>query len=222
MSQCKRCGKKGFFLSLHPNGLCNECNTIVVLDVYERTRCIEACMKVIDKSKNVNTRLSRCDVVLEHAEALLEYEQKGIPTIDPYPSSLIVEVRKNRDEIIIESVNAKVEKALTKVELSTSPKTSRTAANKALLEIREGRNELKDASLLDSLEKRIKKSVHAIHLESYLEAARKAEFKGQKKRALDQYQEALYFLRMDEIDDLLQSEKIKEIESRIQELQIGS
>lgn len=51
-----------------------------------------------------------------------------------------------------------------------------------------------------------------------LEAARKAEFKGQKKKALDQCQDALYFLYNDEIDDSLQAEKIVEIEAKISEL----
>lgn len=219
MPQCKRCGKKGFFLSLHPNGLCEECNTFVVSDVYERVRCIRDSMKVMDKSKNISTRLSRCDVILEHAQALLEYEQLGIPTIDPSPSSLISELVEERDEIIIESVTTKAENALSRADLSTSPKTSRSAANKALLEMRDGRRLLKDPSLLDSLEERIKNIVHKIHLESYLETARKAEFKGQKKRAIDQYQEALYFLRTDNIDDSLQGEKIREIEHKIEELQ---
>ncbi len=71
---------------------------------------------------------------------------------------------------------------------------------------------------MDQLEARVRRFSHQTQLNAYLEAARKAEFKGQKKKALDQYLEALYFLRSDEIDDSLQAEKISELEAKISEL----
>ena len=52
----------------------------------------------------------------------------------------------------------------------------------------------------------------------YLEAARKAEFKGNVKKAIDQYQEALFFIRNDDIDDTQQRFEINEIETKLTEL----
>jgi len=52
-------------------------------------------------------------------------------------------------------------------------------------------------------------------LNKYLEEAGKAEFKGNLKKALDQYQEALYFLKNDDVDDILQSKEIASIESLV-------
>jgi len=89
MAQCKMCGRKGFLLSVSANGLCKSCDQIVVMDVQQRGRIINDCMKLIDKSKNIKTRLSRCDLLIEHAQALLEYEHKGIPTVNPSPSQLL-------------------------------------------------------------------------------------------------------------------------------------
>ena len=51
-----------------------------------------------------------------------------------------------------------------------------------------------------------------------IEDAKKAEFKNQRKKALDKYYEALYFLKNDEIDDSLQQDHISMIESKIKEL----
>jgi len=166
----------------------------------------------------MKTRLSRCDLLVEHAKALLKYERKGIPTVSPSPSQLLTEYTAMRDQIVLEGVTAEVEKALAKAEISATPRTSINEVNKALFKIREGKQELRDQTKLNQLEARVRRFSHEIQLNAYLEAARKAEFKGQKKKALDQYQEALYFLRNDEIDDSLQAEKIGEIEAKISEL----
>jgi hypothetical protein len=212
------CGRKGLFLWVSANGLCNSCEQIVVMDVVQRGRIINNCMKLVAESKNMKTRLSRCDLLIEHAQALLEYEHKGISTGSPSPSQLLTEYTAMRDQIVLEGVTAEVEKALAKAEIAATPRTSINEANKALLKIREGKQELRDQSKLNQLEARVRRFSHETQLNAYLEAARKAEFKGQKKKALDQYQEALYFLRSDEIDDSLQAEKISEIEAKISEL----
>ena len=80
------------------------------------------------------------------------------------------------------------------------------------------KQELRDQAKLDQLEARVRRFSHETQLNAYLEAARKAEFKGQKKKALEQYKEALYFLKTDEIDDLSQAEEISKIEAKISEL----
>lgn len=218
MAQCKMCGQKGFFLVVSANGLCNSCEPIVVMDVEQRGRIINDCVELVAESKNMKTRLSRCDLLVEHAQALLEYEQKGIPTISPPPSELLTEYTPMRNQIVLEGVTAEVEKALAKAEIAATSRTSINEANKALLKIRDGKQELHDQTKLDQLEARVRRFLHQTQLNAYLEAARKAEFKGQKKKALDQYLEALYFLRNDEIDDSLQAEKISELEAKISEL----
>ncbi len=65
------------------------------------------------------------------------------------------------------------------------------------------------------MEKHLKDRIQATQLEAFLEAARKAEFKRQAKKALDSYYDALYFLKHDEIDDVHQAEHIRMIEEKI-------
>ena len=212
------CGQKGFFLSVSEDGLCKSCESIVVMDIQQRVRIINDCIKLVNESKNMSTQLSRYDLLREHAQVLLEYEQRGIPTISPPPSQFLSEYTIKRDQIVLEGVTAEVEKALARAEIAATPHTSINEANKALLKIREGKKELNDKAKLDQLEARIRHFSHEKQLNEYLEADRKAEFKGKKKKALDQYQEALYFLRGDNIDDSLQAEKIGEIEAKISDL----
>ena len=89
MAQCKMCGRKGFLLSVSAIGLCKSCSPSVVMDIQQRVRIINDCMELIDTSKYMTTRLSRCNLLIEHAQALLEYEHKGIPTVNPSPSQLL-------------------------------------------------------------------------------------------------------------------------------------
>ena len=111
MAQCKMCGRKGFLLSVDANGLCQSCNPLVVGDVQQRSRIINDCTKLVDKSKNRDTRLSRCNLLIEHAQALLEYEHKGIPTISPSPSQLLSQYAAIRAQLVGEGNKPNAESA---------------------------------------------------------------------------------------------------------------
>jgi hypothetical protein len=63
-----------------------------------------------------------------------------------------------------------------------------------ILFLREGKEDLNITSVLDELESQVLAFSQETQLNAFVESARKAEFKGQKKKAIDQYQEALFFL----------------------------
>jgi hypothetical protein len=69
------------------------------------------------------------------------------------------------------------------------------------------KKEIKDPTQLNNLENRIKAYTHKIQIKSFLDEADKAEFIGNMKKALDQYQEGLYFLKKDNINDTQKSNK---------------
>lgn len=219
MAQCRKCNKKGLFLSLSSCGLCRDCQALVDLEVQQRVRVIKSSADVADRSKKLETRLSRLSVMREHLEALLEYERMDIPTTTPPPSSLLAKLRDDRDRIVVEGVREKVDSALAKAEVAATARTAITQASKGLLAVTEGEKELDDPSQLCPLREKVQEFIHKTTLDSHLEAARKAEFKGQEKKALDAYQEALYFLRTDAIDDSQQAEEIAGLEEKIRKLQ---
>lgn len=220
MGTCNWCNKSGIFVFVNKDSLCGTCEKIVYIDVQQRLRIITESQELIMKSKKLDTKLSRLDLIIEHAKALLRYEEKNIRVIKPLPSQIIEAAESDRESIIIDGVRAEVEKIMTKANLSTTHKAKINQATKALEKVIEGKNLLlENASKLDTLEKELKVFIHKVQLDTYLEAAKKAEFKGQKKKAIDQYQEALYFLQNDDIDTDIQKDEMKGIEKKIRELQ---
>lgn len=218
MAQCKWCGRSGWFLFVDQMGLCSNCLPIVAMDIKQRGRIINDSLKLVRESKKIDTRLTRCDLIVQHASALTNYERHGIPTYDPLPSKLVREFGDLHDEIILDYLKSEFEDARTKVGLSSSVKNKVSLLSKVLLKIRELKKGTKSPAILDPLELQIYQLIHEVQLAGYLDEAKKAEFKGQKRKALDQYYEALYFLKHDEIDDSLQKEHIGFIESKIGEL----
>lgn len=221
MGQCIWCGRKGFFLSVDKDKLCRNCQPAISLDIQQRTRIILDSQELIEKSEIFKTRIHRIGLILEHVQALTQYEEKGVSTITPPPSEFEKHYTDLRNELTYENIINETDKIMNKAKLALTAKTKMTEANKAILKIVERRKELQDKDKIDSLNKRekeIKDFMHKAQLNDYLGEAKKAEFKGQKSKALDKYQEALYFLQTDEVDDSLQKEKIEEIKTKISEL----
>lgn len=82
----------------------------------------------------------------------MEYETKGIPTINPPPSQVLSDYKAKRDQIVLEAMTAEVKKALAKAESAITTATKINEANKALAKIREAKEELRDPVNLGTLE----------------------------------------------------------------------
>jgi hypothetical protein len=219
VGQCRYCGKHGFLLSVDEFGLCAGCRPGVALDITQRTRIVNESSKHVEESKNLSTRLSRCDLAIQHLEYIHDtYELRGIMLVAPSAEEQIAKLVWARDECVVEDVQAKVEKAKRKADIATTATTRVNAYSPALLAIAEGKPEMRDSSRLEPYEVEVKRAMHTAQLSGYVEAAEKAEFKGNAKKALDQYQEALYFLKTDDVDDELQAAELARISSKIADL----
>jgi len=219
MAACKWCGKSGWLLRVSTNGMCNVCESVHVPVVMRKWQILQESEQLVKAGKTLKTRLGRCDDIIRIAGELIPYEQKGITTTLPPPSKFRSAYIEERQEIVTDHIKSEVQKILTKAELRATPRTTISEATKAVLKIDEARNEHGvDNSTLDDLEHMIRRFIHTTELNGYLAEAEKAEFKGNARRALDQYQEALFFLRNDEIEDQLQSDRIGEIEQKIRKL----
>jgi hypothetical protein len=104
MAQCKMCGKSGFLLAVSANGLCQSCNQAMVINVQQRIRIIKDCIKLIETSNNLQTRLSRCELLIKNVNELLKYESKGIATINPTPSQLLLKYKAIHNQLLNESI----------------------------------------------------------------------------------------------------------------------
>jgi hypothetical protein len=221
MGQCVWCGSKGIFLSVDKNKLCSKCQSFIYFDIQQRLRIIEESQEIIKKTENFKTLLHRIETILEHIQALKAYEDKDISTVIPKPSDYEKVLLQQKEELINENIMQEIGKIMNKARLGLTAKSKINEANKAILLITERSNELKDREKIDNMsnkEKEIRNFIHDTQLNEFLEEAKKAEFKGQRARALDKYQEALYYLQTDKIDDIYQKDKIEEINAKILEL----
>jgi len=216
MAQCKLCDRSGWFLSLSSNALCQRCEPFFQLDLHQRVRIIQDSQEIIKASRNLDTKLSRFQVAIDHLAALREYERHGIETVQPEPSEAIRNYVHRRTEEIADHAKLAHDDAVAKADLAVSSRSKVTALSKGLLKLRDLTQYAPDSikGLNQDLLQRIAKTT----MTDYLEKARKAEFKGQQKKALEQYYEALYFLKHDEVDDSLQMEHITVLEQKIVEL----
>lgn len=219
MSKCKFCGRSGLFFSVDQYGLCNNCATAVSIEIQSKLRVIQESINLVKESKKLDTRLSRCDLVLKLTSEIVDkYESKGITVMEPSATEIMRRYKQGRDEIIKDSFDQEYQKTLAKVEVSSSPKTKISTLSKILLKIQDYKTQTSEEAVLDSLEKAITQKIHKIQLDSLLEEARKAEFKGDSKKALDKCYEVLYFLRTDKVDDSQQQDLIRTFEEKIKKL----
>jgi len=218
MAQCKWCGRSDVSPQETEKGLCETCSPGIVMDIRNRLGMIKHCKKLIDESEDMDTQLSKIDLIVEQAEALLKYEKGGIPTIRPSPSELIHAYREGRDALILKCAERKVEKALAATGVLTDADTKISWLSKILPEIQQYKTRADSEELLDALEKRVTRLIQQTQLSAYLEKARDAELKGHRKRALDLYNSALHFLENDETDESLRQYNISAVEAKIDEL----
>lgn len=76
VAKCNLCAKWLLFTSKF--GLCDDCENFVILDLKNRIRIINDSERIIKTSNNPKTRLSRCKLLKEQIEYLLEYQRKGV------------------------------------------------------------------------------------------------------------------------------------------------
>lgn len=100
MARCLLCDKKGVFLKVTPNGLCYPCDEQVVSETEDRQDTINSCRRVVESSKEqLSVRLSCYDKLMDAVNHLLEFEERGIPTITPKPSEFISHFAGKRDQL---------------------------------------------------------------------------------------------------------------------------
>jgi hypothetical protein len=191
----------------------------VSLEVTQRKRIINDCIRLISTSKSLETRISRCECLIEQSGALLVFEKRGIPTLTIAPSELLLQYRKERERMIVEGLKELVVQTLAKARLASSDSSRITHATKAILKIQDYIGKTSEPGALEALQNELKEFIHRTQLNVHLEAAKRAEFKGQNMKALDKYRDALYFLRHDEIEDALQKDQIETIEQKVAELE---
>lgn len=172
--------------------------------------------KLAENSPHYGTRISRIDVAITMVqELILEY-----PKILEL-AKLLQEFTTLKGQIHAEEIQKKVQSFMDKAVLCKTINGKISNANKALVLLNEAkRNEfLKKRTIHESIAA-VNKFIYEEELRDYKLKAERFEFKGETKKAISAYQDALFYLKKDDIDDSQQSVEIAEVEAKIQLLQV--
>ena len=161
------------------------------------------------------------NVLTEHLTVIAKYESEGVSLMTPPANELLSRYTDKRKLLIEKDIKEQISAIYNKTSTFLSTKSKITETNKILTKIMAWRSEYSNENIearLDDEEKAAAKIVHDLQLSAYLEEADKAIFMNQKSKALNKFQEALYFIKTDKIPDDYQSKTIAEIEKKIADI----
>lgn len=184
--------------------------------VEELAASIDANVPKLAKARASSTVLRLLDELIQAGEELQAFELRGEPTITPPPSEILPGFRRQRDETIRAEIEAITRKAVAAAEAAVVEKRA-GIVQKALQKAAEWEGLLPEGQVAQPVAE-LKALLHVARLEAMVEEARRYEFKGDARRALDLYQEALYMVLNDDVPDEQQQEEIHALDAKIRAL----
>jgi len=178
-------------------------------------------VKLVNTSRKADTRLSRAKLVLEKvADMRALAEQFGV--LDYHGSALSSqkeEIEQKLQEITTSEIEHLKDEAIKKSEMGTTLRGKTGPYAKYAEKIEKLEEYISDKSILIMEREWAKNQIRKLEVEELKKGAEKAAFKGDKKKAIDKYKDALFHIKTDEIPDEQQANEIEKIESRIRELE---
>ena len=108
MNKCKWCDKKGFFLHLTINGLCEECNPIIVKNILDNVKIFQESLHDLNYFIIPKIGLELLYKIKTSLSLLKQYEDKDIPTISPLPSELLNEKIYSSQDYSIDELESRL------------------------------------------------------------------------------------------------------------------
>lgn len=173
---------------------------------------ISESLKIVQKSKNLDTKLSRVGVAITIAEKL----------VTNYPhredvASCLEGLRKAKCELYTECYIDKTKRYVNQANVSNIHKTKVSNATKALAIIEEGLHD-DDAhkERLEDVKQKIISYIHAVEKDDLEKKAEKHAFKGEYGKAASAYLDTIYYLHNDHIDDSQQQKDIEALYEKVE------
>ena len=165
MALCKWCERRGLFLRVDANGLCRNCEHLA-LEIHTRARVLGESMRLAKNGKTFSTRLSRCELVIEHAEYMVQFDVKGVPTVSPSPSCLLDEYRAHKTSLIIDEAKSVTDKAFEKSSQVSTRKAKERVLSSGLLKIRKLAPLLDRDNSIHTMEEKLRREIHSLRSEA--------------------------------------------------------
>lgn len=223
MATCSICRKSGIFLALDKFNACNNCKTKIYPVLERQFEILNDCLTLIQTSKNIKTRLGRIDFAKGILAEFLVYEKNGYKGFMAKTKStvpfMIEELEKLPEIIFNEAVELEFKLAMSKAEIAKTGKSKVAATNKGIEKIAALAIDLGECPMMRGKILELRTYGCRAMYDEMVYNAEKYEFKGNKKKALDLYQDTLFFVMKDEIEDTQQREIMDFLNRKISELQ---
>lgn len=153
--RCKACDRSALFLAITDEGLCSSCEITVWPELKKRTTIINEYIVTLKTSRDTASKLKKIKSIIEHAQALAQFEEIGF-TFAPSASSLLSKFTLLRNDTELEALEHAFE-ALRKSSVIKTTEQCLIEARTLLWKIGETKRQLSQHAELDRLAKRIEK-----------------------------------------------------------------
>ncbi|NOX08701.1 MAG: hypothetical protein GXP22_04295 [Gammaproteobacteria bacterium] len=175
-------------------------------------RDFDESMKSFNDSEGFKARLAHIDRAIGH----LEQMEEMLPGKDS--ASQLSELLSLKRGLTHSGIKGRFQESMRKARETTSTIAKVNHATSAQAILSEGLDMGIDKELLSEEIEEANDFINQLQYDEYLAKASKEEAKGNTKGAIDQYQVALYFLKMAHIGSEKQDALVNEIESKLQSL----
>ena len=100
MRQCQECGGHRSLLRHNTADICQECDAAIEAEVHERVQVVKSTLDRMDQERTLDVKLQQWGLIVQEVEVLFGYEQRGILTTHPRPSTLLLDYRAQRDVVV--------------------------------------------------------------------------------------------------------------------------
>lgn len=215
MARCKSCDKSGFFLTVDGLGLCASCVVSVRPTIeFQVNRAVES-THAVDTRKTPLARLQAVERARGACSYLLAFERKGIFILTPSARELLENLtvigRQIADDAILTHSSEAREKAID-APSESAKLTGYAVAIKALLKLSTVAH---DPSVLEEAALALRMERDRLRFDLTCRKAQAAVAKGQTKKAIDLFIQAIVDLQHDSTPDDKQMDLIYKAEDRI-------
>ncbi len=132
----------------------------MALDLTDRAAGLNECIEFVDTSKDLPTRIARCDEAIEHLRYIRDtYERRGINVLDPPADDQLAKLRWARDECFADDVKIKLDSARRKAGDATTAEERADAFAEVLDVISEHRPQMRAPSRLDAYQAEAERAI---------------------------------------------------------------
>ena len=166
-------------------------------------RVVDESIEIVGTSKNYDTVKSRLSIAIDKLQYLIARYPHRIDI-----KTALEKCLAHRIPVHTNALCTAVDALMAKAKLAKTIPGKTNAANKALLLLKDGlADEFVDNDAIKKTASAIQLYLNKEELKETETRAERFEFKGNFKKALDTYQDALFFLRRDNYDDSSQQKR---------------